>query len=63
METRSIDKCDVPACGKLEFATPLSTGENLLTFHSSMPPLEPGNGDGRKMSVLIEDAHIEISGL
>ena len=53
----------VPKVNTVDFAAPLAAGENHIVFRSSAPPLEPGNGDPRKMSIQIVDPQIQFSDL
>lgn len=51
----------VPAAQKMDFVAPVNIGPNSIMFHSSTPPLDPGNGDTRPMSVLVANIRISVS--
>jgi hypothetical protein len=63
LDGSTIGKYNVPAIKWLEFTVSLQAGERCFIFHSSVPPLEPGNGDGRKLSVLMGNPQIEVPDL
>lgn len=61
-EGTQLGQYPFPAVRWLEFVTPIEAGRNDILFHSSTPPLDPGNGDSRPMSVLLVNAQIQVSG-